>query len=166
VGGEQAHPFGTTAVQLTDQERGTVTAPHRSRLEFGGVEVGAGRHHPPGPDLTGQDPRVQAVPQAGQVPGAVQAPGQVRGRPGHVPGPDGHQDRAVQPRRQVRRRDRGHRDGEALRRSLDAQPPGAHGGHDGRVGVADQHIVTVPRQAGGDHAADRTAAEHNVTHGA
>ena len=104
--------------------------------------------------------------QADDVPGAVETPGQMRARRGQVPGPDGEQDRAIQPRRQVIRRGRGHRDREASVRPLDAQPAGAHGGYDGRVDVADEHIVTVPRQAGGDRAADRTTAEDNVGHGA
>ena len=104
--------------------------------------------------------------EADDVPGAVETAGQLGARRGHVLGPDGDQDRAVQPRRQVLRRGRGHRDREGSGWPLDAQPTGAHGGHDGRVGVADEHIVTVPRQAGGDRAADRAAAEDNVGHGA
>jgi hypothetical protein len=166
VGGEEAHPFGTKAVELADQERRLVTEPHHPRLEFGGVEGGVRRRDPPGPGGPGEHPGVQAVAQADDVPGAVKAPGQVRGRAGQVLRPDGHQDRAVQPRRQVVRRQRGHRDREASGRPLDAQPPGADGGHDGRVGVTDEHIVTVTRQAGGDGSADGTAAEDNVGHGA
>ena len=166
MGGEEARPFGIKAVELADQERRPVTEPHHPGPEFGGVEVGPRRRDPPGPDGLGQHPGVQAVAQADDVPGAVETPGQMRARRGHVPGPDGDQDRAVQPRRQVVRRGRGHRDREASGRPLDAQPAGAHGGHDGRVGVADEHIVTVPRQAGGDRAADRAAAEDNVGHGA
>ena len=166
VGGEEARPFGIKAVELADQERRPVTEPHHPGPEFGGVEVGPRRRDPPGTDGLGQHPGVQAVAQADDVPGAVETPGQMRARRGHVLGPDGDQDRAVQPRRQVVRRGRGHRDREASGWPLDAQPAGAHGGHDGRVGVADEHIVTVPRQAGGDRAADRAAAEDNVGHGA
>ncbi len=166
VGGEEAHPFGTKAVELADQERHPVTPPHRPGPDLGGVEVGPRRRDPAGPDGTGEQAGVLAVAQAHDVPGAVQAPGQQRGRPGHVLGPDGDQDRAVQPGRQVVRCGRGHRDGEAAGRPLDAQPAGAHGGHGGRVGVADEHIVTVPRQPGGDGSTDGAAAEDNVAHGA
>ena len=104
--------------------------------------------------------------QAHDVTGAVQARGQERGRSRHVPGPDREQDRAGQPGRQVVRPCRRHRDREASGRSLDAQPAGANRGHDGRVGVADEHIVTVPRQPGGDGSTDSAAAEDNVAHGA
>jgi len=184
VGGEQARPFGIKVVELADQERRPVTNPHHPGPEFGRVEVGPRRRDPAdlaacgggadlaacgggaGPDGAGQQARVLAVAQAHDVPGAVQARGQERGRRSHVPGPDRKQDRADQPGRQVVRRGRGYRDREASGRSLDAQPAGANGGHDGRVGVADEHIVTVPRQARGDRGADRAAAEDNVGHGA
>ena len=46
-----------------------------------------------------------------------------------------------------------------------AQAALADGLHDSRVGVADQHVVTVPGQAGRHRAADGTAAEHEVAHG-
>ena len=175
MGGEQARPFGIKVVELADQERRPVTDPHHPGPEFGRVEVGPRRRDPadlaacgsgPGPDGAGQQARVLAVAQAHDVPGAVQARGQERGRGRHVPGPDRDQDRAGQPGRQVLRRGRGYRDREASGRSLDAQPAGANSGHDGRVGVADEHLVTVPRQARGDRGADRAAAEDNVGHGA
>ncbi len=153
-------------VELADQERRPVTDPHHPGPEFGRVEVGPRRRDPAGPDGAGQQARVLAVAQAHDVPGAVQARGQERGRGRHVPGPDRDQDRAGQPGRQVVRRGRRYRDREASGRSLDAQPAGANSGHDGRIGVADEHIVTVPGQAGGDRSADRAAAEDNVGHGA
>jgi hypothetical protein len=36
----------------------------------------------------------------------------------------------------------------------------------GRIGVADQHVVAVTNQTGGYRPADRTAAQHHVAHGA
>ena len=186
-------PFGIGVVELADQERRPVTGPHHPGPEFGRVEVGPRRRDPAdlaacgggadlaacgggadlaacgggaGPDGAGQQARVLAVAKAHDEPGAVQARGQERGRGRHVPGPDRDQDRAGQPGRQVFRRGRGYRDREASGRSLDAQPAGANRRHDGRVGVADEHIVTAPRQARGDRGADRAAAEDNVGHGA
>jgi hypothetical protein len=153
-------------VELADQERGPVTDPHHPGPDLGGVEVGPRRRDAARPDGVGQQAGVLAVAQAHDVPGAVQARGQERGRGRHVPGPDREQDRAGQPGRQVVRRDRRYRDREASGRSLDAQPAGADSGHDGRVGVADENIVTVPRQPGGDGNTDGAAAEDNVGHGA
>ena len=46
------------------------------------------------------------------------------------------------------------------------RPAGVDRRDDGRIGVADQDVVAVTDQTCGDSAADRTAAEHDVSHGA
>jgi hypothetical protein len=79
---------------------------------------------------------------------------------------DREQYRAVKPGGQVGGRDRARMRGVLLDRTLDPQPGGIHGPDDGRVGVADQHIMAIASECGRDRAADGAAAEHYIPHGA
>jgi len=63
----------------------------------------------------------------------------------------------VEPLRQTRGSDSGHGRDKRLDRSGDPDPPRAHRADHIRTGVADQHIVAVAGQSGGDRAADRSA---------
>jgi len=118
------------------------------------------------PDGIGQDAGGHAVLQADGVRVAVQPACQQSGSRRRVVSLDRHQDRVLKPGRQVSRHDGGQRDGEVLHRSLDPQAARGDGGNHGGVGVARQHLVAVAGQPSGHRAAHRTAAKHDVAHGA
>ena len=166
VGGQGQDPVGAAAVQLADHEGPPVAAQYHSGFQHVGAEVDERLHDAPGADGVGQHAEIQAVLQRHDVRAIVQAPGQDRRRRRGVMRLDREQDRPVEPLRQVVGQHRGHRDGEALHGPLDAQAPLVDGVDDRRIGVADQHIMAVTGQAGGDRTADGTASEHEVGHGA
>ena len=72
---------------------------------------------------------------------------------------------AVEAVRQVGRQHGARRHGELLDRPLDPQAVRVEGGDVVGVGVAQQDVVPVPDQLGGDAAADGAGAEHGDVHG-
>ena len=97
---------------------------------------------------------------------AVQPARQCGGRGCGVVRLDGEQHRPVQSLRQVGRGDGRQLCGEVLDRAADGQAALVHGPDDGRIGVADHHVMAVPNQSSGDRTADGTASKHEVAHGA
>ena len=166
VGGQGPDPLGDGAVDLPDEERRPVPAPHDPGLEHVGAEVDQRLDHPLRADSSGERTSVQAVLQRDHERAFAQAPSQERCRGRGVLRLDRDQDRPVQLRWQVAGRHRRHAYREVLHRPLDPQAAFVNRRDHGRICVTGQYLAAVTGQAGGNRAADRTAADHHVPHGA
>ena len=165
VGRERAGTGGQPPIHLPDHERGPVAAQHDAGCGHVGAEVDHRLHDPLRPDGGGQDRGGQAVLQADREPAAVHPARQEFGGGRRMVRLDRHKHRAVEPVRQITGCHRGQRHGEVLHRPGDPQPARADRLDDGGIGVAGQHVMTVPHQSGGHGAAHRAAAKHHVAHG-
>ncbi len=167
--GQRADPVGQCAVQLADHERAPIAAQHDPGLDDVRAEVHERLDDPARADGIGDDLGIQPVLEREHVARArlaAQPSGEQGGRRGGVVGLDREQDRPVDLVRQVGGQHCGHGHGELLDRPGDPQAGRVHRGDDGGIGVGHEHVMAVTDETCGDDAADGTAAQHEVAHGA
>ena len=165
VGDQRPHARRVRAVQLADEERGPVAAQDAARPHHVGAEVHERAHHPLAADRRGDHVLVEPVLERDDEAVGRRAAGPPSPSPSAVWCDLTASSTASSPPGSGVRHDRRRPHVQLLDRPLDAQAVGVDRRHVLRVGVAEEYVVSVADEPGGNRAADRPGPDDGIPHG-